>query len=103
MFDNTQGVTNITMRGRTHLWCPLGNDWYTANVTVYVENPVTIPDYVDVTRRLEEMDGEKLIIEDAAQAIAGFVRGQVGPSARVTVTIDVDDARHLPVSVEVMG
>lgn len=103
MFDNKQGVTNIVMRGRTHLWCPLGNDWYTANVTMEVDGPGTIPDYIDVTRKLEEMDGAHFIIEDAAHDLAVFVRGQVGPGARVVVTIDVDDARHVPVTVEVMG
>lgn len=100
MFKNEQGVTKIVMRGTTHLYCPLGDDWYTASATVEVTNPATIPDYIDVTKEFEAMDGESLIIEDAAQRLARFVRGQVG-AATVLVRVDVLDARHIPVSVEV--
>lgn len=100
MFKNEQGVTRIVMRGKTHLYCPLGDDWYTAEVTAEVEGPDNIPDYIDVTRELEAMDGERLIIEDAAQRFARFVRGQVGGGI-VSVRIDVSDARHVPVTVEV--
>lgn len=101
MFENKQGVTEIHMMGTTHLYCPLGSDWYTANVTATVSEPKTIPDYCDVTAYLESLDGEKLIIEDACKAIYDFIRSQVGEALCVTVTIDVDDARHLPVSVTV--
>lgn len=103
MFENTQCVTTIRMMGRTHLYCPMGDDWYTLVVEMVAEEPETIPDYIDVTKRLEEMDGESLIIEDAAHALAEFLRGQVGDAAKVEVTASVDDARHVPVVVTVRG
>ena len=87
------------MEGRTHLFCPMGDDWYTANIQMDIENPVTIPDYIDVTRKLEEMDGGHLIIEDAALEVAQFIHGQTGTTCKVS--IQVDDARHIPVIVEV--
>lgn len=100
MFKNEQGVTKIVMHGTTHLYCPLGDDWYTASATIEVTGPDAIPDYIDVTKEFEAMDGERLIIEDAAQRLARFIRWQVGSGA-VLVRIDVTDARHIPVSVEV--
>lgn len=103
MFENTQGVTELRMCGRTHLYCPMGDDWYTLNVEMVAEGPETIPDYIDVTKRLEEMDGDSLIIEDAAHILAGFVRQQVGRASKVEVTATVDDARHVPVVVTVRG
>lgn len=101
MFDNTQGVTEIQMVGTTHLYCPLGDDFYTANTTITVSNPSTIPDYCDVTKFFESIDGEKLIIEDACRRMVDFIKGQTGNAQAVTVTIKVNDARHLPVSVTI--
>ena len=101
MFDNTQGVTEIQMVGTTHLYCPLGNDFYTANTTITVSNPSKIPDYCDITKFFESIDGKELIIEDACRQIVDFIKGQTGNAQAVTITIEVDDARHLPVSVTI--
>lgn len=101
MFDNTQGVTEIQMFGTTHLYCPLGDDFYTANTTITVSNPSKIPDYCDVTKFFESIDGKELIIEDACRQVVDFIKGQTGNAQAVTVTIEVDDARHLPVSVTI--
>lgn len=100
MFENKQHVSEITMHGTLHLWCPMGSDWYTADVTITALSPETIPDYIDVTKYLDELDGQSLIIEDAAQKVAEYTLSQVG-DAYVAVTLDVEDAHHLPVSVTV--
>lgn len=99
MFKNKQGITNITMYGTTHLFCPLGNDFYTANTTIKVSKPKMIPDYCDVTKFFEDIDGKSLIVEDACKKVLNFVKKQTKEALSITVTIDVDDARHLPVSV----
>lgn len=101
MFKNKQGITEITMYGKTHLYCPLGNDFYTANVTIIVDEPRMIPDYCDVTKFFEDIDGESLIIEDACKKVLKFVKKQTKKAVSITVNIDVDDARHVPVSVTI--
>lgn len=101
MFKNKQGITEITMYGTTHLFCPLGNDFYTANVTITVSEPKMIPDYCDVTKFFESIDGKNLIIEDACRKTMKFIRKQTRVASSITVTIDVNDARHLPVSVTI--
>jgi hypothetical protein len=101
MFKNNQGITDITMYGITHLFCPLGNDFYTANTTIKVNEPKMIPDYCDVTKFFGDIDGKSLIIEDACKKVLEFVKEQTKEALSITVTIDVDDARHLPVSVTI--
>lgn len=101
MFKNKQGITEITMNGTTHLFCPLGNDFYTANTTITVSEPKMIPDYCDVTKFFEEIDGKSLIIEDVCKKVLKFVKKQTKNATSITVTIEVDDARHLPVSVTI--
>ena len=101
MFENTQGIGKIVMDGRTHLFCPMGDDWYTANIHIEIEGMETIPDYIDVTRFMEQMDGTSLIIEDACSMVHGFIVEQT--HGDVTVSISVDDARHIPVTVTIGG
>lgn len=101
MFENKQGIGKIKLDGRTHLFCPLGDDWYTANIHIEVSDPQTIPDYIDVTRFLEEMDGKSLIIEDVCKEVYVYMLGQT--RGTIAVSVQVDDARHLPVTVGIGG
>lgn len=101
MFKNKQGVSEIEMTGKTHCFCPMGDDYYTAEVRIYVFQPKTIPDYCDVTAYLEELDGKNLIIEDLCKKVFRFISKQVGKKHGITVEVKVDDARHLPASVTI--
>lgn len=89
------------MHGTTHLFCPLGNDFYTADTIITVDKPKMIPDYCDITEFFKNIDGKSLIIEDACKKILKFIKKQTKDAESITVTINVDDAQHLPVSLTI--
>lgn len=98
-FKNTQGITTVRFKGRYRAYCPLGKKYYSGTVYVKVENPENIPDYCDVDKFFESLDGTDVIIEDAVQKTFDYVVSQVS-SGTVTVSCYVEDAAHGVVEVE---
>lgn len=96
-FENKQGITEIEMTGKAHCFCPLGNDWYDAEVKVLLTPTDTIMDYCDVDTFFESLNGGELIIEDVVNRTFNYFSAYKPEQLRVTA--NVDNARHLPVSV----
>lgn len=97
-FENTQGITSISMSGKVRANCPIGKQYYSGNVVVTVDNPGRIPDYCDVDKFMISLDGTDSSIEDVVAAVFDFVTQQV-ESGLVKVVCRVDDAVHAPVLV----
>lgn len=98
-FKNKQGITNIRMSGTFKAYCPLGRKDYTGNVAIQVNEPSNIPDYCDVDRFVDSLNGSERIIEDAVCEIHAFIAKQVRSYELLRVSCRVDDAAHSPVTV----
>lgn len=98
-FENKQGIAEITMQKSVYCYCPMGSDWYTADVEVTVANPKEIPDYLDVDAFFKSLNNSELIIEDVVFKVHEFVSSQVVAADEVIATATVKNAKHLPVRV----
>lgn len=98
MFENTYGITNIEYSGNVKCYCPLGNDWYYADIQIEIENPEMIPDYCDIDSYLDSLNGQSLILEDICQQIFSFTEMQI-KSGQILIKIFTDNATHSPVSI----
>lgn len=97
-FENKQGITDITMEKKIHNFCTIGKDWYTNNIDMYIEPDKLIPDYIEIDEALKELEGKELIIEDVVAAVVEILK-EYEPSY-IRVVSKVNDATHLPVTVE---
>ena len=98
-FNNGMGVTKISFSRVIHNYCPLGADWYTNNIDVEMTPGETIPDYCDIDKMFNEINGQHLIIEQVVAQVFDTLQKDYAP-IYLKVTSYVDDAVHLPVVVE---
>lgn len=98
-FKNTTGITSITFEKLIHNFCPLGEDWYTNNIVVQMVPGDLLPDYIDIDAMFDEIDTKHLIIEEVVAQVFDYLKSTYEPKY-MKVTSYVDDAVHLPVTVE---
>ena len=55
-FKNKQGINEIELFGEVRSFCPMGNDWYDADISVTFVPTDTIMDYCDVDRFFESIN-----------------------------------------------
>lgn len=96
-FENKQKIYSIVMEGRCRCFCPLGQDWYDAEVEVSFIPDKTIMDYCDVDKMFEALNGQELIIEDVVSKVCQWFE-QFEPHDTCVKAV-VKNATHLPVTV----
>lgn len=97
-FANTQKITSITFTQNIQCFCPLGNDWYTNQITVDFAPSSIIPDYCEIDEFTRGLAGEELIIEDVVEQIYTYMKNNYKPT-KLCVRSYVNDAKHMPVTV----
>lgn len=97
MFDNDYNVTMIEITERVRCYCPLGNDYYTADVVLICKNPKTIPDYLDIDAYARKLDGKEMIIEKLVAKMFKMFKKETSSKNGVIVKAIVADASHAPV------
>ena len=96
-FANDQGISEIHFNMNLHNFCPLGDDWYTNELSVSFIPDKAIPDYVFLDNEIRKLDGQSLIIEDVVQKVYDLVM-QINPKS-IEVKSHVSDAKHMTVDV----
>ena len=100
-FANTYGVRKIVYKQSCRCFCPIGKTEYTNNFTVTMEPGDTIPDYCEIDKLIREyIEGESLVIEEAAHALKRNLTEYVHPNW-IMVESEVSDASHGTVVVSV--
>lgn len=97
-FENKQNISNITLFKKLHNFCPLGDDWYTNNLTIIMQPGEIIPDYIEIESEISKLESKSLVIEDVVSSIFEIIN-QYNPK-KIKVISEVDDATHLKVKVE---
>lgn len=97
-FENVQGISRISFNQNVQCFCPLGNDWYTNQLTIEMEVGNIVPDYCDVDDFIRSISGQSLIIEDVISKVYDYFIDTYSPLS-LRVESYVDDAKHLPVTV----
>ena len=97
-FEHTQGLSMVSFNKTITVFCPLGNDYYTAVIRVDFVPNEWMMDYLDEERFFKDLQGSKYIIEDIAKIVYDHLVGSYGPK-HVKVTVDAYNATHFPVTV----
>lgn len=97
MIENTQRISLIKANKQICLFCPLGDDYYTANIQIKFAPNDYYMDYIDLDVFLAEMSGMKLTIEEAVDMI--YKELQRYRPLRTNVTIEAFSNTHLNVTV----
>lgn len=97
-FKNKQGITSITGRKRISLYCPLGKDYYTADIDVSLVPDNVIMDYCELDTYLNNQSGLSLIIEDLIDKVYNHLQDEYKPKS-LTVNVKAYSNTHLPVEV----
>lgn len=95
---NKNGITKATFAKQFTAWCPIGQQSYIADVTVEVLPVDEIPDYCELNRELDGINGKELIIEALATEVYAITKAAFG-NAPAKVTVDVKESAHMPVTV----
>lgn len=96
-FENKFNISEIRMRRRLHNLCTIGQDWFTSNLEIVLVPNEIIPDYIEVDKSIQKLEGKELVIEEIVNYILEDLK-EYKPSY-IRVTSKVDDATHLPVEV----
>lgn len=100
--ENGYGISQIVIDKHLILYCPMGKDYYDADVNIVIIPADSIMDYCETDKFLKEMNGEGYIIEDAAETIFNHVNDGIKPNGLI-VTIRAANGAHMPVSVSKRG
>lgn len=83
---NTQDISFIKANRRISLYCPIGKDYYTADVSIEFKPDKVIPDYCKLTNYLNNLSGLSLIIEELVDKVHKHLMSKYNPiSAKVSV------------------
>ena len=83
---NTQDISIIKAKHRISLYCPIGKDYYTADISIEFKPDKVIPDYCKLTNYLNNLSGLSLIIEELANNIHEHLMSKYNPiSAKVSI------------------
>lgn len=97
VLKNTQSITVIEAKKQISLYCPLGSDYYTANINIKFQPNQWYMDYIDLDKFLNKMSGMHLIIEEAVDVI--YKRLRRYEPHKIKVTIEAFSNTHLDVVV----
>ena len=97
-FEHTQNLSKITFNKTISVFCPLGNDYYTATINIDFVPSTVLMDYLDEEAYFKGLSGTKLIIEDLVKEVYDHYFYEYEP-AQLTVTVYAENATHFPVAV----
>lgn len=97
MINNIQHITLIEADKRISLYCPIGKDYYTADVKIKFLPNAFYMDYIDLDNFLNKMSGESLTIEEAVEKIYNELQRYMPKKA--SVMIEAFSNTHLHVKV----
>ena len=97
-FENVHGITRIKFKQNIQCFCPLGNDYYTNQVSVLFVPDEVIPDYCEVEQYMRKMSGNKYTVEDTVFMVFDYLNTKYKPKY-LKVTSYADDAVHFEVEV----
>lgn len=97
--ENTQGITSIEFERQVQAFCPLGNDYYTARIIVYLEPDKNIMDYCHTDSFIKSLGGTSLIIEDLVKKVFDHIDKYDPKYLRVSA--EAESNVHFPVTVTI--
>lgn len=94
---NKEKISNIAFERTISPFCPLGNDYYTADIHAEFVPYKYYPDYIEVDKAIQELNGKSLTIEQLADKVYRILN-DYGPDY-ISVEIYAESNKHFPVLV----
>ena len=69
MINNIQSISLIEANKQISLYCPIGKDYYTANILIEFVPDAHYMDYIDLDVFINDMGGMSLTIEEAVDMV----------------------------------
>lgn len=69
MISNIQSISLIEANKQISLYCPIGKDYYTANILIEFVPDAHYMDYIDLDVFINDMGGMSLTIEEAVDMV----------------------------------
>ena len=79
--EHRQKLSDIHFGFDLQLYCPQGNEHYTAQMSVDMVPGKYLPDYIELDKEFRRGCGKDLIIEDAVEWVTPYVRASCNPDA----------------------
>jgi hypothetical protein len=96
--ENKEKISRVTFTMAICPFCPLGGDYYKAEITVQFDVEGSYPDYIEMDKAIQELGGQPLNIEQVAEAVYNIV-DEFKPKSQ-KVSIYAESNTHFPVVVE---
>lgn len=98
--ENKQKIRRIEMAWSLRVYCPLGHDWYSAEVAACVIPGRLLADFIDVDSKVSALNNRSMIIEDLAASIRDVLLESFGDCG-IEVSVAAKTESHMPVTVVV--
>ena len=96
--EHHQKLGDIHFDFDLQLYCPQGNEHYTAQMSVDMVPGKYLPDYIELDKEFRHGCGKDLIIEDAVEWVFNLIQSRYAP-AKLRVEAEVKNAVHFDVRV----
>lgn len=103
-FENTFGISKVTIEKKVHTYCRLGGDVYTNQIKAWFNPGNIMCDYVYIDKAIEEcFEQTDSIIEEVLQGIVKIIKNQCPGATNIHVESYIDDSvpKNMPVKVEI--
>lgn len=97
MINNTQLINEIICNKTIYPFCPLGNDFYKADIEIAFMPNKYYFDYMVLDERISKLSGQSLTIEDLAKSVFDIVK--VCKPVGLKVIVKALSDKHFPVTV----
>lgn len=95
--ENKEKISNIYFTRSICPFCPLGEDYYNAEVSVDFDVGDSYPDYIEVDTAIQELSGKSLTIEQVCEEVFKIMK-EFEPRT-LSVHVDAKSNKHFPVTV----
>ena len=96
MLENTYGVNRIEFEKEITAYCPLGNDFYRANISVTIWCNDRLVDFCIADKFINGLNGNTYIVEHLTADVFDYFKPY---SEHLEVTVQAKSDTHFPVSV----
>lgn len=95
--ENKESVNEIYFEKAITPFCPLGDDYYIAKISVWFVPKEFYPEYCELTAEIEKLSTRPLTIEQLCETVFSIVK-QYEPG-NLDVEIEAKSEKHFPVTV----
>ena len=96
--ENVEKITEINFTRMICLLCPLGGDYYSAEISVYMKLGDCYPEYMELDKAIQDFGGKGYNIEQLVGAIYDLMETEYKPKS-LWVDVEANGNTHFPIVV----